>query len=93
MKLIISKIFPKAIMFIALVCLFISCEKDDAEPDSTWNWKAETIVNERDFVYNVYFSDSFTDEELSGRYQNCRFDKLTGWSQLCKTFHDIESNN
>lgn len=40
MKLII----PKAIMFIALVCLFISCERDEAELDPTLNWKAETTV-------------------------------------------------
>lgn len=44
--------------------------------------------SKRDFVYNVYFSDAFTDEELSGRYQNCRFDKLTGWSELCKILLD-----
>ena len=46
MKLKISKIFPKAIMFIASVCLFICCERDDAELDHTLNWKAETIVDE-----------------------------------------------
>lgn len=49
---------------------------------------AHDYASLRDFVYNVYFSDSFTDEELSGRYQNCRFDKLTGWSELCKILLD-----
>lgn len=44
--------------------------------------------SKRDFVYNVYFSDAFTDEELSGRYQNCCFDKLTGWSELYKILLD-----
>lgn len=50
--------------------------------------------SKRDFVYNVFFSDAFTDEELSGRYQNCRFDKLTGWSELCKILldKDFEKN-
>ena len=38
-----------------------------------------------DFVYNVYFSEAFVDETKLRRYQNCRFDKLTGWSELCKT--------
>lgn len=47
--------------------------------------------SKRDFVYNVYFSDVFIDEELSGRYQNCRFDKLTRWSELCKILLDKDS--
>ena len=34
-------------MFIASVCLFICCERDDAELDHTLNWKAETIVDEK----------------------------------------------
>lgn len=50
MKHAISRIFSKAIVFITCVCLFISCEKDDAERDSTWNWKAETIVDENEVV-------------------------------------------
>lgn len=38
-----------------------------------------------DFVYNVYFSDALADEKKLQRYQNCRFDRLTGWSKLCKS--------
>ena len=50
--------------------------------------------SKRDFVYNVYFSDAFTDENKLRRYQDCRFDKMTGWSELCKTLldKDFEKN-
>lgn len=43
MKLIVSKIIPKTVMFIALVCLLISCERDEAELKPMFNWTAETI--------------------------------------------------
>lgn len=46
-----------------------------------------------DFVYNVYFSEAFVDETKLRRYQNCRFDKLTGWSQLCKSLLEQDSDN
>lgn len=46
-----------------------------------------------DFVYNVYFSDALTDETMLRRYQNCRFDRLTGWGQLCKTLLEQASDN
>lgn len=49
--------------------------------------------SKRDFAYNVYFSDAFADKELSGRYQNCRFDKLTGWSELCKVLINGDFDN
>lgn len=38
---------------------------------------------ERDYIYNVYFSDALADETKLKRYQDCRFDRLTGWGQLC----------
>lgn len=47
----------------------------------------------KDYVYNVYFDDDFADESLLMRYQNCRFDKLTGWSELCKTLLEKDSEN
>ena len=46
-----------------------------------------------DFVYNVYFSDALTNETMLKRYQNCRFDRLTGWGQLCKTLLEQDSEN
>lgn len=49
--------------------------------------------SKRDFVYNVYFSDEFTDENKLRRYQNCRFDKLTGWSELCKVLINGDFDN
>ncbi len=45
-----------------------------------------------DFVYNVYFSDALADEKKLQRYQNCRFDSLTGWSKLCKSLLEQESD-
>lgn len=47
----------------------------------------------KDYVYNVYFDDDFADESLLMRYQNCRFDKMTGWGQLCKTLLNQDSDN
>lgn len=46
-----------------------------------------------DFVYNVYFSETLADEKNLRRYQNCRFDQLTGWGQLCKTLLEQEPDN
>lgn len=46
-----------------------------------------------DFVYNVYFSDALADETKLRRYQNCRFDSLTGWGQLCKTLLEQDSED
>lgn len=46
-----------------------------------------------DFVYNVYFCDTLAYEKNLRRYQNCRFDQLTGWSQLCKTLLEQEPDN
>lgn len=45
-----------------------------------------------DFVYNVYFSDALADEKKLQRYQNCRFDSFTGWSKLCKSLLEQESD-
>lgn len=36
-----------------------------------------------DFIYNVYVSKDLLDAEVLGRYRTCRFDRLTGWSDLC----------
>ncbi len=36
-----------------------------------------------DFIYNVYVSNDLLDAEVLGRYRTCRFDRLTGWSDLC----------
>lgn len=36
----------------------------------------------------MYFSNDLTDENKLRRYQNCRFDKMTGWSELCKIILD-----
>lgn len=36
----------------------------------------------------MYFSNDLTDENKLRRYQNCRFDKMTGWSELCKILLD-----
>ncbi len=80
MKLIISKIFPKAIMFIALVCLFISCERDEAELDPTLNWKAETIVDENEVtatgVSNWFKAEEISDEVFSRMW-------LKSWKENC----------
>lgn len=64
MKLKISKFFSKAVVFIASVCLFISCEKDDAELNPKLNWKAETIVNENE-VATTGLLNWFKAEEIS----------------------------
>lgn len=48
---------------------------------------------EKDFVYNVYFSDALADETILRRYQNSRFDRMTGWGQLCKTLLGQDSDN
>lgn len=80
MKITISRIFSKAIVFIACVCLFISCEKDDAEPDSTWNWKAETIVDENE-VAATGISNWFKAEEISDEIFNRMW--LKSWKENC----------
>lgn len=36
-----------------------------------------------DFIYNVYVGNGLLDSEAVDRYRSCRFDKLTGWSDLC----------
>ncbi len=36
-----------------------------------------------DFIYNVYVCKDLLDAEVLGRYRTCRFDLLTGWSDLC----------
>lgn len=48
---------------------------------------------QKDFVYNVYFSDTLADETILRRYQNCRFDKLTGWGELCKMLLEQDLDN
>lgn len=47
----------------------------------------------KDFVYNVYFSYDFADEAILRRYQNCRFDRVAGWGQLCKKLLEQGSDN
>ena len=37
-----------------------------------------------DFIYNVYVGNGMSDSEVLDRYRSCRFDKLTGWSELCE---------
>lgn len=80
MKLKISKIFPKAIMFIASVCLFICCERDDAELDHTLNWKAETIVDENE-VAATGLSNWFKAEEISDKVFSRMW--LKSWKENC----------
>lgn len=53
----------------------------------------EQTNGKKDCIYNMYFSDALKDETKLRRYQNCRFDKMTGWSQLCKTLLDQDSEN
>lgn len=36
-----------------------------------------------DFIYNVYVGNDLPDAEVLNRYRTCRFDRLTGWSDLC----------
>lgn len=36
-----------------------------------------------DFIYNVYVGNGLSDSGILDRYRSCRFDKLTGWSDLC----------
>lgn len=38
-----------------------------------------------DFIFNTYFDSAFGDPEVLKRYRECRFDRLTGWSDLCVT--------
>lgn len=38
---------------------------------------------QHDFVYNVYVGAGLSDGKLLDRYRTCRFDRLTGWSDLC----------
>ena len=41
-----------------------------------------------DFIYNVYVGQDLLDAEVLDRYRTCRFDQLTGWSDLCTTLLD-----
>ena len=76
----ISKIFSKAIVVIASVCLFISCEKDDVELEPTLNWKAETIVDENEVaatgVSNWFRAEEISDEVFSRMW-------LKSWKENC----------
>lgn len=38
---------------------------------------------EHDFVYNVYVGSNLLDADTLGLYRTGRFDRLTGWSDLC----------
>lgn len=38
---------------------------------------------QHDFVYNVYVGNALSDGKLLDHYRTCRFDRLTGWSDLC----------
>ncbi len=80
MKIAISRIFSKAIVFMVSVCLFISCEKDDVEPDPTWNWKAETIVDENE-VAATGISNWFKAEEISDEIFSRMW--LKSWKENC----------
>ncbi len=76
MKLRISEIFAKAIMFIAFMCLFISCEKGEAE----LNWKAETTVDENE-VAATGLSNWFKAEEISDEIFSRMW--LKSWKENC----------
>lgn len=80
MKIAISRIFSKAIVFMVSVCLFISCEKDDVELDPTWNWKAETIVDENE-VAATGISNWFKAEEISDEIFSRMW--LKSWKENC----------
>ena len=53
----------------------------------------EQTNGKKDFIYNMYFSDALKDETKLRRYQNCRFDRITGWSKLCKSLLEQDSEN
>lgn len=80
MKLIVSKIFPKSAMFIAFVCLFISCVRDEGELDPTLNWKAETVVDENE-VAATGISNWFKMEEISDETFGRMW--LKSWKENC----------
>lgn len=80
MKIAVSRIFSKAIVFMASVCLFMSCEKDDVEHDPTWNWKAETIVDENE-VAATGISNWFKVEEISDEIFSRMW--LKSWKENC----------
>lgn len=80
MKLIVSKIITKAMMFIVLVCLFMSCERDEAVLDPMLNWTAETIVDENE-VATTGISHWFKAEEISDEIFSRMW--LKSWKENC----------
>lgn len=80
MKQKISKVLSKAVVFIAAVCLFISCEKDDTELNPSWNWKVETIVDENE-VATAGISNWFKAEEISNEIFSRMW--LKSWKENC----------
>lgn len=80
MKLAISRIFSKSIVLMACVCLFISCERDEAELDPMLNWKAETIVDENE-VAATGVSNWFKAEEISDVVFSRMW--LKSWKENC----------
>ena len=53
----------------------------------------EQTNGKHDFIYNVYFSDKLAKDNTVARYHQCRFDQLTGWSDLCKTLFNEYPDN
>ena len=45
----------------------------------------------KNYIYNVYFEDIMLSPIMINRYRECRFDKLTGWSNLCEKLFEFES--
>ena len=45
----------------------------------------------KNYIYNVYFENIMLSPIMMDRYRECRFDKLTGWSNLCEKLFEFES--
>ena len=67
-------------MFMAFVCLFISCERDEAVLDPTLNWKAETVVDENEIAATGLY-DWFKAEEISNEIFSRMW--LKSWKENC----------
>jgi hypothetical protein len=80
MKIAVSRIITKAMMFIVLVCLFMSCERDEAVLDPMLNWTAETIVDENE-VATTGISHWFKAEEISDEIFSRMW--LKSWKENC----------
>ena len=80
MKIAVSRIITKAVMFIVLVCLFMSCERDEAVLDPMLNWTAETIVDENE-VATTGISHWFKAEEISDEIFSRMW--LKSWKENC----------